>query len=245
MTERPFYVNPFRVVSPKVDAEVLRLRELRAERVSESTTLQEGLLIMIGKLIEVAEALSHCVFTCDKSVMDHCESLAEEVDEEEKTLTRYLISSGVSGDMMRGIIRFPYRLERIGDLLETILHCCRVKARDSVEFSHEANEELNRLFGTLLDTMLSLREGFVSPNESLLQSIIAQGQRLAKMVDDSRSAHWERIEGDICTLTASSTYREILDSINWINEYLIKMATTLLELGVKMAESESSVQENA
>lgn len=224
-------VNPFRHLSPHVDAEVLRLKELHLRRVSESSTLQEGVLIMISKLIEMTRLLSECIFTGDTSLMDECDSMGGQLHEEEKILTRYLVTSGLSGDMWRGIIRFPYRLERIGDMLENILRCSRLKADGKIPLSDEAKEELRQLFSVLLDIMHNLRENFGEPTQDRLEAAIAQGEKLANMVNEYRSAHWERLEKGICAPDASSLYGDILDSVKSSNEYLEKMCASLLDLG--------------
>ena len=88
MSERPYYENPFDVLSPLVDAEVDRLRDFNQKRVSESSMFQEGLLKIIGKLIEMNRLLSKCFVTQDRSQMDKCSELAKEVHEEEKTLSK-------------------------------------------------------------------------------------------------------------------------------------------------------------
>ena len=230
MAEKPFYENPFTVPSPKVDAEVLRLKELHLKRVTESSTFQEGLLIMISKIVEMTRLLSKCFSGADSSVADRCAMLAKEVNEEEKILTRHLASSGIRGDMWKGLLRFPYRLERIGDMLETMLHCFRVKARTGVSFTEKAHEELDRLFAILLDMMSDLRDSLLTPNQEILGRITAHGKEVRQLVDEFRTAHWRRMEAGICAPAASSMYREILDSIKWADEYLEKICESLVEL---------------
>ncbi len=230
MKTEGFIVNPFQVLSPKVDAEVMRLKDLHRRRVSESSTLQEGVLIMISKLIEMTRLLSECIFTGDKARMDLCASLGMHLDEEERTLTRYLVSSGLSGEMWKGIIRFPYRLERIGDMLENILHCCRTKAKGAIPLSDDSSTEVKELFDLLLQMMEALREGFKRPTRELLERIAAQSQKLRQMARDCRSAHWERLKKGVCSPDAASLYGDLLDSATMAADYLEKMCLSLLAL---------------
>jgi phosphate:Na+ symporter len=230
MAEEEAVYNPFRVVSPRVDEEVLRLEELHIRRVSEAAHLEEGLLILISKVMEMTRLLSECMFTGDEVQMDECARLANEVHEEEKILTKDLLSAGVRRDLLRGVLRFPFRLERIGDMLENILNCCRIKNREGVPLGDKAKEDLTQLFSALLEMMGNLREAFSTPHRPLLQSVMTQGQNLSRMLEDSRSSHWERVETGVCAPEASSLYRDILDSMRWTNEYLERMCKTLLDM---------------
>jgi Na+/phosphate symporter len=223
-------INPFRVLSPQVDAEVLRLKELHRARVSESSALHEGVLIMISKLVEMTKLLSECIFTGDKAKMDDCLTMSGDLEEEERVLTRYLVGSGLSGDMWKGIIRFPYRLKRVGDMLDSIRHCCRIKAEGGIPLSDMAGEEVRKLFALLLEITEALRESFHAPSRENLEGIGANTGKLRHMIDDARQAHWDRLEQGVCAPEASSMYRDILDSMKTADEYLEKMCVSLLQL---------------
>ena len=54
MKDKQVFFNPIRMISPKLDAETLKLESLYKHPVSESLTLEEGLLVMLSKLIEMA-----------------------------------------------------------------------------------------------------------------------------------------------------------------------------------------------
>ena len=128
------------------------------------------------------------------------------------------------------MIRFPYRLERIGDMLETILHCCRVKVDHDLHFSSTADEEVRQLF-LVLDVMLTnLRDVLPCPDRGSLEAMLNEGKRLSQMLGDFTSAHWDRLEKGEIPPEASSIYREILDAVTWANDYLEKMWTSLLTI---------------
>ncbi len=231
MKEKAVFFNPFRMLSPGLNAGAIRLEDLHSRPVSEPISLQEGLLVMSSKVIEMIGLLSKCVVSGAQKQMDACESLAKEVHRQEKALTTDLVSSKLKPDMLKGLIRFPYRLERIGDMLEAILHCCRIKAQKGLHFTDQAHGELDQLFGILFEMMSNLRDAFVTPNKVILEHIISRSEKLGKMLLDFRFAHWGRLEGGFCSPHASSTFLAILDSMTAINEYLEKMSATLLELG--------------
>ncbi len=123
MTNNTHGFNPFSVLTPKLDIESLRLEELHEKPVSETIPPQEVLLTMIGKLIQMTRLLSGCMRSGSDLELNDCVILAKEVHRQEKLLTQKLLEAGLSRDRLRALIRFPFRLERIGDMLESILNC--------------------------------------------------------------------------------------------------------------------------
>jgi Na+/phosphate symporter len=238
MKDEHLFFNPFRMLSPTLDREALRIEDLYEKPVSDSITLEEGVLTMTSKLAEMCRLLSKCIVSGSVSQMDRCEALAGEVHEQEEHLTRNLVGSKVEQKLLKGMIRFPYRLERIGDMLESILNCCRIKAAKGIPFSDKAHGELNQLFTQLLAMLQNFRDAIRAPNKVILDAIIADGKKLNEMFEECRIAHWQRLEAGFCAIEASSMYRDILDSVKTINEYLIKMSTTLLDLGLDASAKE-------
>lgn len=236
MKHKEVFFNPFRMLSPRLHAEAMRMEELYEKPVSESVSLEEGLLIMISKIIEMTRVLSKCVVTGADHQMERCEELARDVHEQEKILTRGLVTSQIEKDLLTGVIRFPYRLERIGDMLESVLKCCRAKAERGIPFSDKAYSELEQIFAALLEMMINMRDALRTPNKILLDTILAEGRSLSELLEECKLAHWARLEAGFCAPEASSVYRDLLDSIKWTTEYLERMSITLLEMGERGSE---------
>jgi Na+/phosphate symporter len=235
MKDEHLFYNPFRMLSPKLDHEIEHIEELHERPVSQEISLEEGLLVMISKLIEMCRLLSKCLVTGSAAQMDRCEELSKDVHHQEKILTRDLVESKVKGELLKGLIRFPYRLERIGDMFESILNCCRIKAEYGVPFSDKAYGEMDQLFNNLLETLNNLRDAIRTPNKLILEAIVENEKKLNEMFEDFKLAHWLRLEAGFCAVEASSLYRDILDSVKSVNDYLVKMSRTLLELGKEKA----------
>jgi Na+/phosphate symporter len=230
MKRNEVFFNPFRMLSPKLDRQALRMEDLYKEPVSQKITLEEGVLVMISKLIEMARLLSKAFVSGSPAQMDRCEALAAEVDEQEDVLTKGLVSAQGDKNVIKGVIRFPYRLERIGDMLESMLRCCRTKAKRGIPFSDKAHSELDQLFTLLLGMLTNLRDAFTTPNQILLDSIVEDSKKLYHLIEDFKLAHWARLEAGICHVEASSVYRDILDSAKMSGEYVEKMCTSLVDL---------------
>lgn len=230
MKDEHLFYNPFRMLSPTLDHEIEHIEELHERPVAEEISLEEGLLVMISKLIEMCRLVSKCMVTGSQAQMDRCEALAVDVHHQEKVLTRDLVESNVQGDILKALIRFPYRLERIGDMFESILNCCRIKAEYGIPFSDKAYGEMDQLFNKLLEMMNNLRDAVRAPNRLVLEAIIEDGKEIDEMFEGFKLAHWLRLEAGFCAVEASSLYRDILDSVKSANDYLVKMPKALLDL---------------
>jgi Na+/phosphate symporter len=229
MKDQRIVVNPFRIISPKLDSEAVRLEEFHEKPFSESVALQEGLLIMVSKIVEMTRLLSKCLVSGSRAQMEACELLGKDVHEQEKALTKNLLASGVK-TRLSDVIRFPYRLERVGDLLENILKCCRIKARDGIPLGDAALAELDQIFKLLVDMLVNLRDAFLTTNRFLVEHILNNGKKLSQALQDARLAHWERLERGFTAPQASSLFLDILDSVTGVNEYIAKMCDRLVVL---------------
>ncbi|MCX5861524.1 MAG: hypothetical protein WCG29_11135 [Desulfomonile sp.] len=232
MRDQRYIWNPFRMISPKLNAEVGRIDELHTATVSETRSPEESLLVMVGKLIEVTRILSVCFVGEDPAKLKECERLAQEVHAEERTATSGLVgsSSAIGQNAFKIIVRFPSRIERIGMMFENILNCCRIKISEGVPFSDKALVELSAIFSVITDLLVNLRDSLVIPNRVILKHIQSQGRKLSQLVEDAQFSHWERLEAEYCSPAASSIYLGILDSFKTINQYVANMTESLMSL---------------
>jgi Na+/phosphate symporter len=230
MKDKRVFSNPFRMLSPKLDYQSLRMEELHKKDFAESVSVEEAMLITVSKVIEMSKLLSKCLFSGSDTQMDLCDALAAEIHKQEKLLTTDLLEATVGGKLPKGLIRFPFRLERMGDLLENILKCSRVKARDGIPFSDKAHAEMDRIFDLLVRMLGNLRDAFKAPNKVLLESILADVKSLAELLTNARFGHWDRLERGFCAIQASAIYLDILDSLGGVNSYINKMSETLMEV---------------
>lgn len=232
MKDHRIFVNPFRMLSPKLDAEAPKFREVHELPISESYSAQEGMLVMASKLIEMNKILSKCIVFSDPAQISACEALAEEVHKQEKLITSNLVadSKSLEPKLFKIIVRFPFRLQRIGDMLESILSCCKIKQRDGIPFSDKAYNDLTQIFDIVHEMLVNMRDALIIRNKALIQHMLTQRQHLHQLLLNARFAHWDRLEAGYCAVQASSLFLDVLDSFGAINEYLGKIAQGLLDI---------------
>ncbi len=233
-----------RTAETKPDQRCTRVPENRNGLCDDFMSMEEDLAVMIGQIEDMARLLPACIVNCLSVQMDECEALAQDVRRQAKTLTRKLVITHRAAGLPKGLIRFPLRLERIADELDSILTCCRIKARDGIEFSEKAHAELDQLLAIVLDMLENLRDVMTTPNQVILDYIMSQGSKVAQLLGNARLVHWIRLETGDCTPEAGSLFLDMLDSLKSGNEYVQKMAATFSGLVGNGKESYQMVPEN-
>ncbi|MGO9568354.1 MAG: hypothetical protein ACLP5H_12505 [Desulfomonilaceae bacterium] len=232
MKGQRYFWNVLRVVSRKLDKEVRHLEDLYNMPVSEADTPEEHLVLMISKVIHMAERLSTCVKTNDSSIIESCHSLSEEIRRHERLATSGLVeqASIMGKHLFKLAVRLPSRMDRIAIMLRNILDCCRIKSIEDLHFSDKAQEELSEIFEVVLNMLKKLRDTIVIHNKFLLGQIKFDRHRLEHLVEEARLTNWERLEAGICVPPSASVYVEILDCFRGVNEYIGKISKSLLDL---------------
>jgi Na+/phosphate symporter len=231
MKDQRLVVNPFRIISPKLDAEASRLAELYESPPEEVTCLEEGLLVMISKLLQMTELLYKSFVMPDPDKIKTCETLGAEIHNEEKDLTTAIVCSPRTTDaVLKTILLFPGKLERAGDLLESMLNVAKIKARDGIAFSDKAQAELAQLFDLLRDMIRNFRDLVSTLNPTLLEVLLSQQKQLAQMTLDFALTHEDRLISGLCSPKASSLYLDILDSVRNINRHFRDMTEAMQRL---------------
>jgi hypothetical protein len=238
MKDKRIVVNPFRILSPKLDLEALKIEELHEKPVSESFTLDEGLLVMLGKLIEVNRLIHEgFVSNCPEEIKG-ADKLAADVHQQEKLLTGALACSiTVPKELCRTFILFPASMERVGDYLESILNCCHIKCKDDLLFDDRANEEVEEMLKGTRELMVNFRDCIISPNKYLLEHVITFAGALEQQCQDYQLAHVERLLAGATAPRTSSLYLDILESTQAISRHIKEPAQKLHGL-IVAAESE-------
>jgi Na+/phosphate symporter len=211
--------------------EVSRLAEHYDAPPVERTNLEEGLLIMVSKLMEMTRLVRKSFIVPDAAKLKKVDELAAEVHEEEKALTGSLVSApSADPEMLKALVLFPGRLERVGDFLESIANCSRIKSRDGIPFSDRAQAEMEQLFSLFANILKNLRDSLSIKNKILLKHMQKQHEHLHQMTIDFALAHEDRLIEGLCSPKASSLYVDILDSMKSANQQIRSMGRSLLDI---------------
>jgi len=228
MKDKRVFFNPVRMLSPKLDSEAIKLEELYQHPISESFTLEEGLLVMLSKLVEMTRLVRISFEGSSQDGIKNCEALADEVHQQEKLLTGNLACTITDyPDMCRAVILFPGQLERIGDYLESILNCCKIMTRESIPLSDKNISEIGETLQTVQQLLSDLRDIIIAPNKHLIQHVISQSEALDQKCQEMQLSHVDRLLEGSTAPKASSLYLDILESIQSIKRHIKEMAKSI------------------
>ncbi len=231
MKDTRIFFNPLRMLSPKLDSEAIEIEELYQSPVSESMTLEEGLLVMLSKLIEMTKMLRESFSKASDETLSAATELGKEVHAIEKILTEGLACTLTEPpEICRLVIMFPIHLERMGDFLESIANCCQIRCRDGVPFTDNVIAELDGMFGVLIDIMKNFRDALIRPNKVILEHVVTESTDLDQRCQDMQLAHVERLLTGATAPRGSSLYLDIIESTQSINRHVKTMANEMLTL---------------
>ena len=232
MKNKEIFYNPFRLISPKLDSEASRLEQIYESPPEEVTCLEEGLLIMMNKVIRMTALIRKSLLLTDPAKLEECRTLAKEIHDEEKGLTGNLVCDPnvTKGEVLKTVVLFPARLERVGDFLESVLNVACIKADQGIAFSEKANKELDELFDLFTDILTNFHDVLVTRNHALLEHIIEQCKKFAQLAVDARLAHEDRLLEGLCSPKSSSLFLDILDSMKSAKFNIREMTESLLKL---------------
>jgi len=234
MKKTEIVFNPFRLISPKLDTEASRLAQLLEVPPKEVTCLEEGLLMMTGKLLKLSGLIRKGLILPDPEKLKECDRLAKEIHDEEKGLTGDLVCNPreTTGDLLKIVVLFPGHLERVGDFLESILNVVRIKARQGVPFSDKAMAEIGELFDLFTEMLVDFRDVLLTRNRALLEKILEQADRVGELATEFLLSHEDRLLEGFCSPFASSLFLDILDSLKHAAIHLRQMSEALLKITV-------------
>ena len=228
MKDKRVFFNPVRMLSPKLDSEAIKLEELYQHPISESFTLEEGLLVMLSKLVEMTRLVRIGFEGSSQDGIKNCEALADEVHQQEKLLTGNLACNNTDyPDKCPAVIPVPGQLERIGDYLESILNCCKIMTRESIPLSDKNISEIGEALQTVQQLLSDLRDIIIAPNKHLIQHVISQSEALDQKCQEMQLSHVDRLLEGSTAPKASSLYLDILESIQSIKRHIKEMAKSI------------------
>jgi len=231
MKDMRVFFNPIRMISPKLDSEAIKLEELLAKSDDHPLTLEEGLVVMLSKLIVMTELIRSHFIDGTPGKTEECERLGREVHSLEKKLTENLACALTDPPgACRAVVLFPGHLERVGDFLESILNCCNIKVRNDVPFTDKSLLDIDQMLKHSMELMTNFRDSLIRPNSYLLQHVVEEAAKLDQLCQDWQLAHVERLLDGSTAPKASSLYLDILESTQSLNRHIKVMAENLLAL---------------
>jgi Na+/phosphate symporter len=231
MRDKSSFKNPLRNLRNERDIKDCDVETLHTRAVSNSVEVDEGLIIIISKLVEMIRLLIKQLSGSLGELVQPFSRLAGEVHDQSQILTEALSSLRLDQQLLNRLIRFPLGLETMGHLLENILECRRTMALSEVMYIDKAYPEQEQIFTLLLDILTNLRDSLQNPSKEALLAVSFQGKHLDKMLLEFEGARGQSVKSGAFVVETSTVWREMLDSAKCANQYAMEISSNLLELG--------------
>jgi len=161
----------------------------------------------------------------------------ESVDEMQKYITEYLVEITQNelpakySRLVPALLHSVNDLEKVGDYGEDIIILSQRAYENSLEFSEEADRELEILFDKT-ETILQETRKAMQLND---QQAAARSLEVEKEIDDLISIykqnHIKRLENSVCISNAGLVFNDILTNIERLNNHLCNITKGILHLG--------------
>jgi Na+/phosphate symporter len=189
---------------------------------------------LISKLYDMNQKAMECIsllqnafiFNSSKS-LDECEAKINAILQAEKALTGEFLEDAKVDPDSRGYVSVPGYIERMGDFIEDIAGCIRIKIREGILFSDKAISETTFLLERLQNVLRNTSDIILSRNVVLREYVKESTAEISRSANDFATMHEDRLIEGLCMPMASPLYLHMLDAIKGIAWHGQKIAEKL------------------
>lgn len=216
---KPKHLDPLVLANPgvalgQVKMEILRMGEIVSKGMEEVIQYVQTNKKQHGELvIQLEEATNNL----DKKISDFLGKVGRDnlSSEESKKHAHYY-------DTIRD-------LERVGDHIENIKELIDYRIENSVSFSEEAYQDLQKMFELTFTTLNQSLKVLETDDLELANTVIVNEEKIDSMERSLRKAHILRINQGTCIGSASIVFVDIVSNLERIGDHAVNIAETLTE----------------
>ncbi len=193
-------------------------------------------------VVEMSEVSKTAFGKAISAIGNFSERVAEEVSEMEAQLDNYedqlgtymvkLSSTGVSDSDSKKIARILHSIndfERIGDHSENLIGVAREMSEKGIEFSHEANTEIEKLKEATLEILNITTEAFKKNDLELATAVEPLEQVIDALIVDIKSRHIRRLQHGNCTIELGFVLTDLLTNYERVSDHCSNIAVAIIE----------------
>lgn len=198
---------------------------------------EKSLKELVGTLYDMNQSAGECIYLLQNALiynssksLDECEARIKEMAKNEKTLTPEFVERAKGNPDLRVYVSIPGHLERIGNFIENITRCTRVKIRKGISFSDRAVSEITFLMERLQEVLKNVGDIILARNAIIREYVKESVTEIGRSADGFAITHEERLMYELCTPEASPLFLDILDAIKVIAWHAKEIAEKLTKL---------------
>jgi phosphate:Na+ symporter len=153
----------------------------------------------------------------------------------ENEITSFLVklSSTELSEEQLGIVTTTFHvvndLERIGDHAENLADLTGEKILKRIEYSEEANEELQHIYNYTLNSLQIAVDSYATNDVKKAESIMAIEDRIDSLSRELRESHIKRLNAGQCSAATGTIFMDIISNFERIGDHAVNVAEVVLK----------------
>jgi phosphate:Na+ symporter len=153
----------------------------------------------------------------------------------ENEITSFLVklSSTELSEEQLGIVTTTFHvvndLERIGDHAENLADLTGEKILKRIEYSEEANEELQHIYNYTLNSLQIAVDSYATHDVKKAESIMAIEDRIDSLSRELRESHIKRLNAGQCSAATGTIFMDIISNFERIGDHAVNVAEVVLK----------------
>ncbi|MDD4802290.1 MAG: Na/Pi cotransporter family protein [Syntrophomonas sp.] len=216
---RPKYIDQRLLSNPSV-----ALRQAKRETMRMGYFAREAFLNAIEyfntrqeSLLEKSLALENAINRLEREITDYLVLASQKQLSEEESVSAYILLQSLND------------IERIGDHSENIIEQATYATKYQVNFSGQAQEEMNSIIEVTNDALLLTYRLLEKQDASVARQVLVHEDRIDELQALYRKAHIRRLNEGICNGNNGAVFLDMLTNLERIGDHCSNIAYYVLE----------------
>lgn len=168
--------------------------------------------------------------TKDSELLKKAEVLEDTIDMLEREITDYVIAasekrlSPENSNLSVTILQSLNDIERIGDLSESIIEMADYATKHNVEFSGEAQKEIDKLLAITDETLSLALEALENKDMVVAKQVEKNEQLIDELQAEYRRGHIKRLNERVCNGNNGAVFLDLIGTLERISDHCRNIA---------------------
>lgn len=195
------------------------------------------MVVMLDTCAEMLAKARKCTANFSFKLRDEIAVDEESVDEMQKSITEYLVQITQSelppkySRMVPALLHSVNDLEKVGDYCENIILLSQRAYENDLQYSEEADRELQALFDKTERIMEETRKAMQQNDQEAAAVTLDIQKEIDDLIGIYKINHIKRLENSVCISNAGLVFNDILTDIERLNNHLCNITKGILHMG--------------
>lgn len=193
--------------------------------------------VMLDTCAEMLNKARNCTIDYNHKMRNEIAMDEESVDEMQKYITEYLVEitrnelTEKQARLVPALLHSVNDLEKVGDYCESIVLLSQRAYENDLDFSREADRELQILFDKTEAIVRQTRKAMQHDDQKAAAISLEIEKEIDILISEYKVNHIKRMENAVCISNAGLVFNDILTDIERLNNHLCNITKGILHLG--------------